>query len=287
MIVDYLLTFFNRQPDGSMVYTCVEQTQGEFRFPEAPVEPVDELVEILLQILAGEPVERARQVSLELADNSSDVCTPRQQSFSFLFWRCRATIMVLRRAQDTQCRQAVGAERLMGEQALLGKALDLLGAGRRDRFDGDETRLLAPALHRHEDVRLAFRSPATFASGAAPADEGVIHFLEAPQSIDTISISYGLAYFAQHAMGRNPGHPDLHGQPALVADHQIDRQKPTASGTDWWHETACPPPSPRSDGGGARMSDIQSHWPALLLQRKLPRCRTAFAILPDSSLRPS
>ena len=51
-----------------MVHTRVEQAQGDLRFPEASVEPVDELVEIFLQILAGDSVERAQQISLEVAD---------------------------------------------------------------------------------------------------------------------------------------------------------------------------------------------------------------------------
>lgn len=51
-----------------MVHARIEQAQGELRLPEAPVEAVDELVEIFLRIPAGDPVERAQQVSLEIAD---------------------------------------------------------------------------------------------------------------------------------------------------------------------------------------------------------------------------
>lgn len=171
-------------------------------------------------------MERAQQASLEVADSDG---YPRQPFLSLLR-RSGATIMVLCRGQDTHCRQAVGAERLMGGQVPFGKkALELFGADRRDRFNGDETLLLAPALHRHENGRLAFRSPAAFASGAAPADERIIHLHQVFQPIDAISISHGLTNSAQHAMGRNSGYPDLlgqapGGQPALVADHQIDCQ---------------------------------------------------------------
>lgn len=222
MIIDYLLTFFNRQSDRSLLHTCVEQTQGELCFPEASIEPVGELVKTFLQILARAPVVHAQQLSLEVTD-SGDVVYPRQP-FSGLFRRCGATIMVPCRGHDTQHRQDVGAERLIGEQAAHGKALDLLGADRMDRFNGDETRLLAASLHRHEGGRLAFRSPDAFASGVVPAEECLIHYHEALQSIDAISITHGLANIAQHAIGRDLGHP------ALVADHQLDRQQPMHQG---------------------------------------------------------
>ncbi len=55
-----------------------------------------DVVEIFLQIPAGDPVERVQQGSPEVAD--SDVHS--RQPFSGLLRGCGATIVVLRRGQD-------------------------------------------------------------------------------------------------------------------------------------------------------------------------------------------
>ena len=222
-----LLTFFSRQSDGRMVHTRIEQTQRQLWLPKSPVEAVDELVQVLLQVFAGDPVESTQQAGLEVADGDVYPGKP----FVHPFRRSDTAFMLLGLPQNAQCHQAIRVGGLPWKQMALGKLADILCGYRWCRFHGNEAGFFATAFHGYQDRCFPFRAPSALASGPSPAYESVVQLHEASQAIDAVPIGHGVAHLAQHPVSRDPGYPDLLGQSQgrqtpLVADHQIDREKP-------------------------------------------------------------
>ena len=100
-----------------MVHTRIEQTQWQLWLPKSPVEAVDELVQVLLQLFAGDPVESTQQVGIEVADGDVYPGKP----FLHPFRRSDTAFMLLGLPQNAQCRQAIRVGGLLWKQMALGK----------------------------------------------------------------------------------------------------------------------------------------------------------------------
>ena len=88
-----------------MVHTRIEQTQRKLWLPKAPVEAIDELIQVLLQVFPGDPMECYQQVRLEIADGDVYPGKP----FVHPFRRSHTAFMLLGLSQDPQCHQTIRA----------------------------------------------------------------------------------------------------------------------------------------------------------------------------------
>lgn len=210
-----------------MFHTRIEQTQWELWLPKAPVEAVDELVQVLLQVFSRDSVISAQQIGLEIADGDVH---PGQPFIYQLGWRHTA-FMLLCFSQNPQGYEAIRAGRLLREQMAFHELADIFTGHRRGRLHGDKTRLFTTTFDGHQDRSLSLRAPTTLASRPSSADERIVDLYQTTQAIDTVPVGHGVAHLAQHAVCGDPGNSDLLGQaqgryPALIAGHQIDGQKP-------------------------------------------------------------
>lgn len=95
-----------------MIHARIEQTQWELWLPKAPVEAVDELIQILLQIVPRDSVKSAQQIGFEIANG---YVYPGQPFIHPLGGRHTA-FMLLRLPQNPQGYEAIRACRLLWEQ---------------------------------------------------------------------------------------------------------------------------------------------------------------------------
>ena len=125
-----------------MVHTRIEQTQRKLWLPKSPVEVVDELVQVLLQVFAVDPVESTQQLGLEVADGN--VCPGKL----FVHPSCRSdtAFMLLGLPQNAQCHQTIRVGGLPWKQMAFGKLADILCGYRWCRFHGCES---APSFGHH------------------------------------------------------------------------------------------------------------------------------------------
>ncbi len=109
-----------------MVHTGIKQAQWQLRLPKASVEAIDELIQVFLQIFAGDSMVSSQQERFKVAN--SDVYPG--QPFIYLFWRCNTAFMVLGFAKNASamkssvpvvCQGANDAERTDGYSQRISK----------------------------------------------------------------------------------------------------------------------------------------------------------------------
>jgi hypothetical protein len=135
-----------------VVHTDIEQPQRQLWLPETAIEAIDELIQILLQIFSGYPMECAQKKGLEVTNGG---VYPRQP-FVHLMRFGHAPLMLLALSENPQRYQAVGTGWLLGAQASPRKFPNPVGRDRRRRLYGvgTQTSSSIPKPTNQRDSRL-------------------------------------------------------------------------------------------------------------------------------------
>ena len=127
----------------------------------------------------------AGHIAFEVAD---DHMYPRQP-FIGQFRRRDFGDMMVAFGQYLERGKGIGMQGLLGRNGLLGKGLDAVLVYPANRFHGNKAQLPVIVLTGHQDGRLAIGTTPSFARALA-ADEGVVQFDDAFQSVQAILVSH-------------------------------------------------------------------------------------------------
>ena len=203
----------------------LDQAVRQLVLPEAAVEAEDELVQVLLQALAGDPVEGADQEPLEVADHQ----VHEGQPLVGLLRRGGARLVIVVAGEDRQAAVGVAADREAVAEAPAERGHLPVGDAVH-RLGGQEAGPVPLALHREQHRPLALGAAPALPAALA-AHQGVVRLHQPRQPVGPIPVAHGAAQLAQHRLRGRPRHPDHLRQPqrrdtALVRRRQVHRGEP-------------------------------------------------------------
>jgi hypothetical protein len=206
----------------------VEQASTKLRLPESAVEPVAELIEILLQILRCDTVIGPEQEALEVCNG--DVY-PRQPHAG-LIGRRDVRAMRLALAQAAKGRQRIGEYVCSGASRRLAKsatcALHTLGT---DSMARNPARL--PRSSHATNTEALPCAPRPRFPERLPPTRAFIDLQPLMQPVQTATVAHRNAQLTQHPMRRGPRYVQQLGEPqgrdtALVRAHAVPGPEPLA-----------------------------------------------------------
>ena len=203
----------------------LHQPHRDLGLPPSPVEPVDEFVNVFLQILMRHTMKRTQKKSFKVADHDMHL----RQPFSGLVRGCHLRVMLMGLGYRPQRSKRIGSH--LGAFADAGAefpdrpVIDMV-----DRACDHESGAGVVFLNREYHRLSPLGAPSPLARALA-AHKGVVKLDQSVQQILPVAVGHGCAQLAEHQPGGPPVHTDHLRQPqrrhaALVGAHQIDGGEP-------------------------------------------------------------